>query len=108
MESIGFLVLTEIFDLPYSKMEDLAERIELYKKVNFVELKNGIVISTKQFIEESARFYNCQFIISTHSPFLLDFICFAVFFLSLYLYTASGRRNRYLTSFIAVLKRPYE
>lgn len=24
-----------------------------------------------QFIEESARFYNCQFIISTHSPFLL-------------------------------------
>ena len=25
----------------------------------------------KQFIEESARFYNCQFIISTHSPFLL-------------------------------------
>ena len=24
------------------------------------------------FIEESARFYNCQFIISTHSPFLLS------------------------------------
>lgn len=24
-----------------------------------------------KFIEESARFYNCQFIISTHSPFLL-------------------------------------
>ena len=25
----------------------------------------------KSFIEESARFYNCQFIIATHSPFLL-------------------------------------
>jgi predicted ATPase len=24
-----------------------------------------------QFIEDSVRFYNCQFIISTHSPFLL-------------------------------------
>ena len=24
------------------------------------------------FIQESARFYNCQFIISTHSPFLLS------------------------------------
>lgn len=28
-------------------------------------------IKLKQFIEESARFYHCQFIISTHSPFLL-------------------------------------
>lgn len=26
----------------------------------------------KQFIEESARFYDCQFIIATHSPFLLS------------------------------------
>lgn len=26
----------------------------------------------KNFIEESARFYNCQFIIASHSPFLLD------------------------------------
>ena len=26
----------------------------------------------KTFIEESARFYNCQFIIATHSPFLLS------------------------------------
>lgn len=25
-----------------------------------------------QFIEESARFFNCQFIIATHSPFLLS------------------------------------
>ena len=25
-----------------------------------------------KFIEDSARFYNCQFIISTHSPFLLS------------------------------------
>ena len=25
-----------------------------------------------QFIEESARFYGCQFIIATHSPFLLS------------------------------------
>lgn len=29
-------------------------------------------LKLKQFIEDSARFYNCQFIISTHSPFLLD------------------------------------
>lgn len=28
-------------------------------------------LKLKTFIEESARFYNCQFIISTHSPFLL-------------------------------------
>lgn len=26
----------------------------------------------KKFIEESTRFYNCQFIIATHSPFLLN------------------------------------
>lgn len=29
-------------------------------------------IKLKTFIEESARFYNCQFIIATHSPFLLN------------------------------------
>ena len=29
-------------------------------------------LKLKQFIEESARFYNCQFIISTHSPFILS------------------------------------
>lgn len=29
-------------------------------------------LKLKTFIEESARFYNCQFIISTHSPFLLS------------------------------------
>ena len=28
----------------------------------------------KKFIEDSARFYNCQFIISTHSPFLLNLL----------------------------------
>lgn len=28
-------------------------------------------LKLKQFIEDSARFYNCQFIISTHFPFLL-------------------------------------
>lgn len=28
-------------------------------------------LKLKKYIEESARFYNCQFIISTHSPFLL-------------------------------------
>lgn len=28
-------------------------------------------LKLKTFIEESARFYNCQFIIATHSPFLL-------------------------------------
>ncbi len=29
-------------------------------------------IKLKTFIEESVRFYNCQFILSTHSPFLLS------------------------------------
>lgn len=29
-------------------------------------------VKLKKFIEDSARFYNCQFIISTHSPFLLN------------------------------------
>ncbi len=28
-------------------------------------------LKLKKFIEDSARFYNCQFIIATHSPFLL-------------------------------------
>ena len=28
-------------------------------------------LKLKTFIEESARFYNCQFVIATHSPFLL-------------------------------------
>ncbi len=31
-------------------------------------------VKLKKFIEDSARFYNCQFIISTHSPFLLNLI----------------------------------
>ena len=31
-------------------------------------------LKLKKFIEESARFYNCQFIISTHSPFLLNLL----------------------------------
>lgn len=30
------------------------------------------ILKLKKFIEESVRFYNCQFIISTHSPFLLN------------------------------------
>ena len=29
------------------------------------------ILKLKKFIEESARFFNCQFVISTHSPFLL-------------------------------------
>ena len=31
-------------------------------------------LKLKKFIEDSARFYNCQFIISTHSPFLLNLL----------------------------------
>ena len=31
-------------------------------------------LKLKTFIEESARFYNCQFIIATHSPFLLSLL----------------------------------
>ena len=29
-------------------------------------------IKLAQFLEDSARFFNCQFIIATHSPFLLN------------------------------------
>lgn len=36
---------------------------------NSLSAENQIKLA--KFIEESARFYNCQFIISTHSPFLL-------------------------------------
>lgn len=35
-------------------------------------LSAALQIKLKQFIEESARFFKCQFIISTHSPFLLS------------------------------------
>jgi predicted ATPase len=33
-----------------------------------VKLQNEL----RQFIEDSVRFYHCQFVISTHSPFLLS------------------------------------
>lgn len=36
---------------------------------NSLSIQNQMKL--KQFIEESVRFFNCQFIISTHSPFLL-------------------------------------
>lgn len=36
---------------------------------NSLSAKNQLKLKT--FIEESARYYNCQFIIATHSPFLL-------------------------------------
>lgn len=39
---------------------------------NSLSAENQIKI--KQFIEDSARFYNCQFIISTHSPFILSLL----------------------------------
>ena len=35
-------------------------------------LSPGKQLELKQFIEDSARFFGCQFIISTHSPFLLS------------------------------------
>ncbi len=35
-------------------------------------LSPGLQIELSRFIEDSARFYRCQFIISTHSPFLLS------------------------------------
>lgn len=36
-------------------------------------------IQLKEFIEASARFYNCQFIISTHSPVFLSMNCARVY-----------------------------
>ncbi len=35
-------------------------------------LSPAFQLELKRFIEDSARFFNCQFIISTHSPFLLS------------------------------------
>ena len=35
-------------------------------------LSAKLQLELARFIEESARFYNCQFVISTHSPFLLS------------------------------------
>ncbi len=35
-------------------------------------LSAGMQIKLAEFIEDSARFFNCQFIISTHSPFILS------------------------------------
>lgn len=35
-------------------------------------LSASSIIKLVKFIEESSRFYNCQFIISTHSPFILS------------------------------------
>lgn len=37
---------------------------------NSLSAKNQLLL--KQFLEESARFFNCQLIIATHSPFLLS------------------------------------
>lgn len=37
---------------------------------NSLSAKNQLKL--KKFIEDSARFFHCQFIIATHSPFLLD------------------------------------
>lgn len=42
-------------------------------------LSAGLQEKLARFISDSARFYNCQFIISTHSPFLLamhDSVCY--------------------------------
>ena len=36
-------------------------------------------LKLKKFIEESVRFFNCQFIISTHSPFLLSLMDAAIY-----------------------------
>ncbi len=35
-------------------------------------LSPKLQLELKQFIEDSVRFYNCQFVISTHSPFILS------------------------------------
>ena len=35
-------------------------------------LSASLQLKLKSFLEDSARFYHCQFIISTHSPFLLS------------------------------------
>lgn len=35
-------------------------------------LSAALQMKLKSFLEDSARFYHCQFIISTHSPFLLS------------------------------------
>lgn len=49
-------------------------------------------IKLSEFIEESVRFFNCQFIISTHSPFLLSMQDARVYDLDI---VPSGVRNWY-------------
>ena len=46
----------------------------LYNQTKHQFQKSDNQLKLKQFIEDSARFYNCQFIISTHSPFLLNLL----------------------------------
>ena len=49
-------------------MKDISQKISIdYGKVSIIMPS----FNSEKFIEESTRFYNCQFIISTHSPFLL-------------------------------------
>ena len=35
-------------------------------------LSPRLQLELRQFLEDSARFYRCQFVIATHSPFLLS------------------------------------
>lgn len=55
-------------DFWQSQIEDNALYI-IDEPENSLSAENQLKL--KKFIEESARFYNCQFIIATHSPFLL-------------------------------------
>ena len=67
LESKKLLRVEELFPLEQLTKELFENKPETenkpYRYFDCEELKT--------FIEESARFYNCQFIIATHSPFLL-------------------------------------
>ena len=56
-------------DFWQNEIEDYALYI-IDEPENSLSAENQLKL--KQFIEESTRFYNCQFIIATHSPFLLS------------------------------------
>ena len=61
----NIIIISEL----YYYSEDVFDYL-LDEPENSLSAENQLKL--KQFIEDSARFYNCQFIISTHSPFILS------------------------------------
>jgi len=56
VDSIGFLILTEIVHIPYQKMGRLADELVKYKKLDYKELADAIVTSAKT-VEDALKAY---------------------------------------------------